>query len=147
MALQGDLKSFALPDVLRLIAGAGKSGHLEVAGAGGSGAVLLRKGSISSAAVSTAPRADDPADVLFELLRFEDGSFTFDEGQVDDKGLGADVESTIVEAEALVGEWVEIEAVVPSMEAWISLAPEVEADEITVTARAWRASCTVCWND
>lgn len=143
MALQGDLKSFALPDVLRLLAGAAKSGQLQVAGVAGSGELLLREGAIASASTSVSPRSVDPSDVVYELLRLEDGSFSFEEGEVADLGQEVDVDATIAAAEALVEEWTEIEAVVPSMDAWVSLAPELEADEVTVTAERWRALAAV----
>ena len=139
MALQGDLKSFALPDVLRLLAGAAKSGHLEVAGITSAGEVVLRQGTIAAASTTAAPRASEPADVVFELLRIEDGSFSFEEGEVVDEGYAADVEDTIASAEALVEEWTEIEAVVPSLEAWVSLSPELDLDEVTVSAAQWRS--------
>ncbi len=142
MALQGDLKSFALPDVLRLLSGASKSGHLQVAGATGVGEVVLCQGSISSAATTVSPHAVEPSDVLYELLRMEDGSFAFDEGDIDDAGWDADVDDTIATAEALVEEWVAIEAVVPSMEAWVSLAPEIEEDVI-VSIDRWKVLAAI----
>ena len=43
--------------------------------------------------------------------------------------------ATIAAAEALLGEWTEIEAVVPSMDAWISLAPSSTHDDVTVDRR------------
>jgi hypothetical protein len=143
VALQGDLKSFALPDVLRLLAGTGKSGVLEVASTTAAGEVHLRHGLIASAATTIDPRADDPADIVFELLRFDDGSFAFDEGEVADTGAAVDVEATISAAEAMVAEWAEIEAVVPSMEAWISLVSEIELDEVTISGACWRAVAAV----
>jgi hypothetical protein len=138
VALQGDLTSFALPDVLRLLAGAGKSGQLDVAGPGVTGEVLLHEGTIAAASTSAA-RTDDPADVVFELLRIAEGSFSFEEGEVADAGVAADIEGTLSAASALVEEWAEIEAVVPSMEAWVSLAPELDLEEVTVSAAQWRA--------
>lgn len=142
MALQGDLKSFALPDVLRLLAGTGKSGVLEVASIAASGEVHLRQGSIAAASTTAAPRATDPSDVVFELLRFDDGSFAFEEGEVADTGTTADVDATIEAAAALVQEWAEIEAVVPSMEAWVSMAAEIDED-IIVSPDRWRALVAV----
>ncbi|MCU1370171.1 MAG: hypothetical protein JWO77_1365 [Ilumatobacteraceae bacterium] len=143
MALQGDLKSFALPDVLRLLAGTGKSGVLEVANVIAAGEVTLRHGTIASAATTVSPRATDPADVVYELLRFEDGSFVFEEGEIDETGMSADVDATIEAAAALVEEWIEIEAVIPSMEAWVSLAPELAEEEIIISADRWRALVAV----
>ena len=142
MALQGDLKSFALPDVLRLLAGTGKSGRLEVVGAG-TGELVLFEGAIATAVVTSAPHATGPADVVFDLLRFEDGSFSFEEGDdVTDAGLAADIETTIELAEALVLEWEEVETVVPSMHAWLSLVAEIE-DETRVTPDQWKAIAAV----
>lgn len=143
MALQGDLNSFALPDVLRLLAGTSKSGCLDVEGPGVHGEVVLRKGIISSAKVSNTPHAGEPADVVFELLRLDGGTFNFDEGEVADKGVVADVEITIAAAESLVAEWTEIEAVIPSMEAWLTLAPEIDGHEVTLSAGQWRALAAI----
>jgi hypothetical protein len=142
VALQGDLKSFALPDVLRLLAGTGKSGRLEVVGAG-TGELVLFEGAIAAAAVTSAPHATGPADVVFDLLRFEDGSFSFEEDdELTDAGLAADIETTIELAEALVLEWEEVETVVPSMHAWLSLVAEIE-DETRVTPDQWKAIAAV----
>lgn len=143
MALQGDLKSFALPDVLRLLSGTSKSGRLEVAAPAASGRMTLRKGLIAEASASMAPRAIEPADVLFEFLRLDGGSFVFEEGDITDKGMAADVEITISRAEALMLEWAEIEQVVPSMDAWIALAAEIEGDEAIVSRAMWQTLAAI----
>lgn len=137
MALQGDLNSFALPDVLRLLAGTGKSGRLDVEGAAGTGALLLEGGLVFGGSVTTAPHAESPADVLFELLRFDEGAFAFDEGD-QGHGEGSDVESIIAEAESLVAEWAEVEAVVPSMEAWVTFQPELPGEHVKISAAQWQ---------
>lgn len=142
MALQGDLNSFALPDVLRLLAGTGKSGRLEVAGDSGGGDVYLQGGAILSATVSTAPHASNPSDVLYEMLRFDGGSFVFEEGDQSGTGRHLDVEDVIGSAESLVAEWAEVERVVPSMRAWLSLLPEIEGD-VRVTTDQWRALAAI----
>lgn len=143
MALQGDLSSFALPDVLRLLAGTGKSGRLEVAGSAGGGEVLLNEGAIVSGSVTTAPHAFEASDVLFELLRFDGGAFVFDEGDQPGGGEPTEVEAAITAAEALIQEWAEVEQVVPSMQAWISLSPEIGDDGLHVSAQQWRALAAV----
>jgi hypothetical protein len=146
VALQGDLMSFALPDVLRLLAGTGKSGCLEVTGPSRSGEVWLGEGAIVAGVVSDAPHAERPADVVFELLRLERGAFVFDDGAElldEHRGEAVDVEDALAEAQALVDRWVEIEAVVPSMEAWLSLAPELPGEEVVIGAQQWRALAAV----
>lgn len=139
MALQGDLDSFALPDVLRLLAGTGKTGRLGVTAAPGTGEVWLLDGSLVGGSVSSAPHATSPSDLVFELLRFDGGAFVFDDGeQLVGAGDHAPVEDAIVDAEALLAEWTEIETVVPSVGHWVTLAAELPGDEVTVSAADWR---------
>ena len=78
MALQGTLETFALPDVLRLLASTKKSGVLRVDTERGHGEVVVVDGALAGGSAERAPLAEDPADVLFELLRSADGSFLFD---------------------------------------------------------------------
>ena len=144
MALQGDLNSFALPEVLRLLAGTSKSGRLEVSADVASGALHLTEGAVSSAHVSSAPQAEGPADVLYEMLRFEQGSFAFDDGAEPTGDERQDVEDVIAAAEQLVVEWAEVEEVVPSMAAWITLAPELPGDEsVKLSPDRWRLVATI----
>ncbi|MEZ5180775.1 MAG: DUF4388 domain-containing protein [Acidimicrobiales bacterium] len=143
MALQGDLKSFALPDVLRLLAGTGKSGVLEVAGPGVSGELALHEGSIVRGGVSSAPHAGEASDVLFELLRLDEGGFAFAEGDQPGHEAATDVESALAAAESLVAEWAEVETVVPSMDAWISLVAEAGEDGVHLSADQWRAVAAI----
>jgi hypothetical protein len=121
VALQGDLKSFALPDVLRLLAGTGKSGLLQVAGPEAEGELSLQSGAIVRGTVSTAPRASAPAEVVFELLRLDEGAFAFAEGEQASDGPAVAVDDALGQAEALLADWRDVETVVPSMDAWISL--------------------------
>src|SRR5260221_12280621 len=81
VALQGTLDTFALPDVLRLLASTKKTGRLVITGTRGSGSVWVDGGSVvGTDATGAVPDADAVA-VLFELLRFGgDGSFTFEAG-------------------------------------------------------------------
>ena len=144
MALQGDLQSFALPDVLRLLAGTSKTGRLGVTGAERSGDVWLRDGQIVAGAVSSSPHANDAADVVFELLRFDSGNFAFE----DDEAPAAASDPTAVDvaigqAEELVREWNEVEAVVPSVHNWVSFVAEIEGDSTTITADHWRTLAVI----
>lgn len=143
MALQGDLSSFALPDVLRLLAGTAKSGCLEVAASTATGEVWFHEGGLVGGAISTAPHAMRPAEVIFELLRLPEGSFVFDDTEGVDEADTTSVEEALDEAEALVAEWVEVEAVVPSMDAWITFAPALATDTVVVTAGQWRTLAAI----
>jgi len=138
VALQGTLDTFALPDVLRLLASTKKTGRLVIAGNRGTGSVWVDAGSVvGTEATGTMPDAG-AVDVLFELLRYADGSFTFETGTTPpDRSPSRAVEPLLVDAERQLTEWREIEAVVPSMEAWISLASELEGEEILIAADRW----------
>ncbi|MEY2432982.1 MAG: resuscitation-promoting factor RpfA [Acidimicrobiaceae bacterium] len=139
MALQGTLDTFALPDVLRLLASTKKTGRLLITGDRGSGSVWVDAGAVvGSEATGSIPDAG-AVDVLFELLRYGDGSFTFEAGTTAPEPAGARaVEPLLKDAERQLSEWHEIEAVVPSMDAWVSLVAELEGDDILITADRWR---------
>src|SRR5258706_4447796 len=80
VALQGTLDTFALPEVLRLLASTKKTGRLVIAGNRGTGSVWVEGGGVvGSTATGTMPEAG-AVDVLFELLRYAEGSFTFESG-------------------------------------------------------------------
>jgi hypothetical protein len=140
VALQGTLDTFALPDVLRLLASTKKTGRLVIAGNRGTGSVWVDAGSVvGTEATGTMPDAG-AVDVLFELLRYADGSFTFETGTTtSDPSPARAVEPLLVDAERQLSEWREIEAVVPSMDAWISLVEEIEGEEIVIAAERWKA--------
>ncbi len=77
--------------------------------------------------------------MLFELLRFKEGDFVFDDDDTAaDAGEPADVEATLGSAEAMLEEWKSIEAVVPSLAGWVSLRAELPGDDVTVDAAHWR---------
>lgn len=144
MALQGDLQSFALTDVLRLLAGTAKSGRLAVTGDDRTGDLWLDGGRIVGGEVSSAPHATAVVDVVFELLRFDGGTFAFhDDDQPTDTSEATDVDDAIGRAEALLEEWAEVEAVVPSMDSWVTFAPEIDGPETTVSADHWRVLATL----
>ena len=140
MALQGTLDTFALPDVLRLLASTKKTGRLVIAGSRGNGNVWVDDGDVVGADASRASHDADAVTVLFELLRFGgDGSFTFEAGSTpSDPSKARLVEPLLVDAERQLVEWRDIEAVVPSMEAWVSLVPEIAATEIALSAERWK---------
>jgi hypothetical protein len=139
VALQGTLETFALPDVLRLLASTSKTGQLRLTGGRGSGSIWLDGGSIIASEASGAPSADDASEVVFELLRFKEGDFVFDaDSPASDGGAPEEVEATLEAAEAMLEEWRSIEAVVPSLDGWVELSRELPDDEVTLDADRWR---------
>ncbi len=144
VALQGTLDTFALPDVLALLATAKKTGCLHLSGERGTGSVWVSDGTLSALEVPHAPYASEPVAALFELLRFDTGDFTFDAEAVHDgPGFVGDVMALLGEAEALLGEWREIQAVVPSMDAWVRLCKVLPGAEIVITQPSWDAIVAV----
>lgn len=140
MALQGTLDTFALPDVLRLLASTRKTGRLLVHGDRGEGSVWMDAGAVVAADTTGAPEGADASDVIFELLRHTEGSFSFEAGSAPPEPCApSDVEPLLAGAERQLAEWKEIEAVVASLDAWVTLAPELPSVDITLDAARWRA--------
>lgn len=138
MALQGTLDTFALPDVLRLLATTRKSGQLQVQGRQGDGNLDLIDGAVTGGETSLAA-TDGPADVLFELLRLDDGSFLFDQDAVvGDASNPTEVESVIAAAESAHTEWQDLSAVVPSLDVGITLVDELVATDTVIDRDRWR---------
>jgi len=139
VALQGTIETFALPDVMRLLASTKKTGCLRLNGTRGNGSVWVEGGTIVASDASGAQHAESPVDVFFELLRFKEGDFVFDaDVTADAKGVSAEIEATLDAAERMLDEWKAIEAVVPSLDAWVELAPELGSEEITLDRPRWR---------
>jgi hypothetical protein len=139
VALQGTIETFALPDVLRLLASTKKSGDLRLSGDRGAGALAVADGAIVGSSASGAPHAQGPTDVVFELLRYETGEFVFEDGTPSGDDSPSDVEPILADAEKLLGEWREIEAVIPSGSAWVALAADLPDDEVAIDRHRWGA--------
>jgi hypothetical protein len=78
-------------------------------------------------------------DVMFELLRYHEGTFTFHQRDVT-PGVGAEnVASVLANAEARLRDWRSIERVVPSLDHQVVPAAELPADEMTITRDEWAA--------
>ena len=141
MSLFGTLDTFALPDVLRLLAATSKSGRLDLdlTGASGPGALWLVDGLVAAVAAPGAQPSAPSADVVFELLRRPQGSFTFDaDGTSEVEGRAAEVEELLAGAGELLAEWRDIEAVVPSLDVVVRLRGELVGEQVTVSAAQWR---------
>jgi hypothetical protein len=138
VALRGTLDTFALPDVLRLLGTTSKSGRLRITGDRGTGSVWVMAGEITGVDATHAPHAKQPVDALFELLRFQDGSFTFDAGATPEAaGTPTNVEHLLEQSESLLDEWHDIELVVPSMDLWVTLRSTLPGPDITLDGGRW----------
>ena len=136
VSLQGSLETFQLPDVLVLLASTKKTGELRISGDRTSGKVWVKDGQLVQTDV---PRAPEPVDAIWELLRLKSGDFTFDSDTAAPNGGKAEaIEPVLADAQARMTEWVEIEKVVPSMAAWVTLAAEAPRPEVTITAEQWK---------
>jgi uncharacterized protein DUF4388 len=149
VSLQGSLDTFALPDVLVLLASTSKTGELHIAGNRGPGGprtgdlqglLWLEKGKLVGFDVG---KAEDAANAVFELLRLSEGSFSFMAGSAPKPQPPLDIEPVLTEAQAYLKEWQEIERVVPSLAAWVSLAPEAPGAHVSMRAEQWRLIVTI----
>ena len=145
MALQGSIDTFALDDVLRLVAGTGKTGRFSLTGPRGEGALVVRDGQVLDGSVSTDERAYELTELVFELLRFDEGDFAFDAVDVDgyEDAEATEVEALIAEASDMLEEWRDIEAVVPTTGALITLAADGPDHDVTVSPTDWRVIAAV----
>jgi hypothetical protein len=144
LALQGTLDTFSLPDVLRLLATTSKTGRLRIDGDRGRGNVWLSDGGVVDADADRTLDGTPVDEVVFELLRFESGNFAFDgDDTAAAGGKPEDVEALLRRANALLGEWNELEAVVPSLEHEVTLAGDLSADEVTISADSWQSLVAV----
>lgn len=140
MSLQGSIETFAVADVLRLLAATSKTGRLQVQGPTRSGTVWVRHAQILGAESVSSPFAVEPADVVFQLLRFERGSFRFELDELPaDEVAPSDIEVVLAEAEAMLGEWRDLEARIPSAQSWVTLQPQLRADAVTLDPDEWSA--------
>ena len=140
MALQGTLDTFALPDVLRLLATTRKTGRLRVNGDRGSGSLWVEEGQLAASELIVPGATDDSLiNTLFHLLRFNRGSFIFETGAMAPAGvIPSEIEPMLDEAETMLVEWRSIEAVVPSVDAWLTLRPELAGSMVKIDNERWR---------
>ncbi len=143
MALQGTLDTFALPDVLRLLATTKKSGQLLVQGDQGNGSLSLVDGAVVGGATTLAD-TDESHEVLFELLRLDGGSFLFDQDTAAvESGAPVDVESVIGDAEAAHAEWQDLSTVVPSLDVGVTLVEDLPDADTTIDRERWKLIVTI----
>lgn len=144
MALQGDLESIPINDVLRLLSRTGKSGRLDIEGDRGRAQAWLRQGVVVGAELPLAPDAAGPAEVLGELLRFRSGSFHFDgDGSSDGPDVASAVDDAVEPMEIADRKRRGADEAPPPLDAWVTLAAEIADDRVVVTRQGWRVLASV----
>jgi hypothetical protein len=134
--LQGSLDNFTLDEVLGLLAATAKTGRLELKGNRGNGTMRVHEGMLVGATASVASDEADPEDVVFELLRFDEGTFSFAPSS-SEEGEALDMAEVLAAAELRLADWREIAAVVPSLRHVVAPNANLVADEITISGEEW----------
>ncbi len=141
--LQGSLENFALDEVLGLLSSTSKTGQLDIKGDRGTGALMFREGRLVDGTASFTANGTGIEDVMFELLRYAEGSFTFTAREVEATEYEENVVSVLGTAENRLMDWRAIEAVVPSLNHVVTPAADLPADEVTITRDEWSALTTI----
>lgn len=137
MALQGTIDSFPVVDVLGLLAASAKTGCLELTGDRGQGSVWLRDGSIVAGGVQGHPTSN-AADVVFELLLFEEASFEFLVGEeAHSPDFSSTVPDAVEQAQQMLQDWQDVREVVPEVSMSVGLVAEIDDEEVTLSATEW----------
>lgn len=136
MALQGTLDTFALADLVRLLAATAKTGELAIDGDRGIGRLWFDNGDLVGGEPTL---GGGVANALFELLRFDQGSFRFEVDVAPDAERRAESALDVLSAaETRLEAWRAIEALVPSLGVSLALRAEIDADDIVLTRDLWR---------
>ena len=139
MALQGTLDAFPLPDVLRVLAQTGKTGHLHLEGDRGRGGVWFDDGAVVAVDADRSAKAAPIDERLFELMRFRQGVFRFTPDETLRQPVDAphELDGILRSATRLADEWRELERVVPSLGHHVLLAPALQHEQVLLDAGSW----------
>jgi len=126
-----------LPDVLVLLSSTKKTGELKVSGARGEGRVWVDQGQIVHSQKDGKSTA--PVDTIFELLRLEEGTFSFhNDAAPPTQGEPQLVDLVLSDAQGRLSEWRDIERVVPHLDAVVDMSADAPGDEVTVSNAQWK---------
>jgi hypothetical protein len=124
-------------DVLGLLSASAKTGCLELTGDRGHGTLWLRDGKIVAGGVHDHPTTG-AAEVVFELLLFEEAAFEFAAGESGQpEPFESSVTQAIEQAEQMLEVWQQVRDVVPDLSMQVTLVTEIEQDEVTLSAADW----------
>jgi hypothetical protein len=136
--LQGSLDNFSLGEVLNLLAGTKKSGHLRLSGDRGTGSLWVDEGLLVQAEASNGVAGGEWEDIMFELLRFESGNFSFvADDLAPSPSDGMDIEPLVDRGRELLVEWNSIESVIPSPEHFLTTVAKLPIEQVMLTGGEW----------
>lgn len=143
MALQGTIDAFPLTDVLQLLSTSSKSGRLLLEGDRGRAELWIDQGAVVGG--DAEGMVTGAAQLVFELLRFDDGSFVFDvaEGMPAVAVEVTPLAACVDDAAAMLETWRGIEAVVPSLQHRVALRTELDEPSVTISAQEWTVLAAV----
>jgi hypothetical protein len=138
VALQGTIDAFPLVDVLHLLAASRKTGRLDVDGERGRATLWVVDGQLAGGRAPGGP-VDDPVQLVFEVLRFGEGSFLFDaSGTAPEDPVGPlGIPEVLDAARSMLEEWATIAKVLPSPQHRIRLVAEPSETPVTLTVTEW----------
>ncbi len=137
--LQGSLENFALDEVLGLLSSTAKTGQLDIKGDRGNGSLAFRQGRLVDGQASYEANGNGIGDVMFELLRYSEGNFTFTAMDIEPTEFDDDVSSVLSDAENRLMDWRSIEAVVPTLNHIVTPVSDLPAEEVMITRAEWSA--------
>ncbi len=136
--LQGSLDNFSLDEVLNLLAGTHKSGHVRLSGDRGTGSLWIDEGLLVQAEASNTVTGGEWEDVMFELLRFESGNFSFvADDMAPSPSDAVEIQPLVERGRELLLEWESIESVIPSPEHFISPVAKLPIEQVMLTSNEW----------
>ena len=103
------------------------------------GHLLVAKGVISAELLNTFIK-EQIQDAIFDLLQWETGTFSVEDGQVSDQeiGLSVSVENLIMESSRRIEEWDVIRRRIPNLDVVVRMAPTPPASmEINIKPEEW----------
>lgn len=149
--LKGTLDDFTLPDIIRFLSAAKKTGCIEVTGGVGDGRVFLRDGDVYYGESSRTRGLDqDPSteaikaqieDTVFDLMRWDMTEFSYSSGVEVQPGAAVDlnVDALIEETTQKLEELDVIASKIPSEASVMAMAPNPPATgEINISPDEWR---------
>ena len=143
MSLQGTIETFAVADVLRLLAATAKSGRLQIQGPTRTGTVWVDGGRILAAEVPAVTTDGGAAEAVFQLLRLERGSFRFElDKYPPNPAEPVEIELALGDAESMLAEWRELETTIPSSDSWLTLRAELDAP-VSITPEQWKVVAAI----
>ena len=153
MSLSGNLGSFSLDEVLRLLAHTTKSGALHVRDGETEGVLYLVDGRLSAAELDAVPEPVEGrhelelrlVDAIFTLGRLPEGAFEFEPDRAA-PWAGHDtieVECVLERIRGLRSRWPAIERLIPSLDAPVALVARLRDETVTLDRETWAAVASI----